>query len=272
MYRTIDTSIWNDPRIRKLDPIAKILAVYLITNDRTHITGLYFFSLALASDELQIDIVKMRKAFKLLCDVKFCKWDEERRVIWVVNMWKRQGKAGVHFDRLQNHFLTLNNTPLIGQFLSRYSSYNIPVTKLSLPCHDDGTNLNESAHHEQEQELEQEQDIYPTPAEPVSRKKVKVEVSHDPEEIRVEIEKVEQDLPRIREKFPTKDVSGVWEVFADDCLTGGSKHTTPNPYKYTDFKKGFYTYLRNSRDTEQPRGSPNSPRGQKFDPKTVKLE
>ena len=145
MYRTIDTSIWNDQRIRKLDCTAKLLSVYLFTNDRTHITGLYFFSLALASDELSIEISKIRQAFKELCNVGFCRYDEERRVLWVVNMWKRQPHHGVALDRIQNHFLTLNGTPLVGQFLSRYSSYKIPVTKLSLPCHQPVTNDGDEA-------------------------------------------------------------------------------------------------------------------------------
>src|SRR3990172_5805064 len=136
--------------------MGKLLAVYMITNDRAHVSGLYVFSMILALDELGVesksDKAKMYQAFKKLCDLNFCKWDEERRVIWICNMWKRQSKVGVHLDRLQNHFLTLNGSPLVNAFLSYYSSYNIPVTKLSLLCHNDGTDLNESAHHEQEQE------------------------------------------------------------------------------------------------------------------------
>jgi hypothetical protein len=200
---------------------------------------LYFFSLALASDELDIDITKIRKAFKLLCERKFCKWDEDRRVVWVVNMWKRQGKAGVHFDRLQNHFLTLNNTPLVAQFLSRYSSYNIPVTKLSLPCHDDVTDLNESAHHEQEQE--QEQDKNPLPP-----RKGNPKVSHEVEVIKAELEKV--DLPKTRQDFPNKDVNATWEEFYECCISGTAKKPWPNPYNYVDFGRGFLTWVRKRED------------------------
>src|SRR5687768_9377841 len=32
MYRTIDTSLWTDPTVRKLPPLAKLLFTYLITN------------------------------------------------------------------------------------------------------------------------------------------------------------------------------------------------------------------------------------------------
>jgi hypothetical protein len=207
--------------------------LYLITNDRTHITGLYFFSLALAADELDIDITKIRKSFKLLCEVKFCKWDELHRVVWVVNMWKRQGKAGVHFDRLQNHFLTLNDTPLVGQFLSRYSSYNIPVTKLSLLCHDDGTNLNESAHHDQEQELEQDSS---TP--PATPKKDQV----------VELK---SQIPDYATKYPNLDVNNEYEKWKDWMAAKGKT--------FKNYQAAFRNWLRNAEEFKKEKQPEEAP-------------
>lgn len=238
MYRTIDTSIWNDPRIHKLDCTAKLLAVYMFSNDRAHVTGLYFFSIALACDELGIDVTKIRKALKQLIEVNFCQHDSERRVIWIRNMWKRQPHAGVHLNRLQDHFKALNGTPLVGAFLSKYPHLKQYVTNL----HELGTNQNESALQEIEQEIEQEQDKNP----PYPPKRGKPRVSHILEDIKAELEKV--DLPKIRQDFPNKDINATWEEFYECCVSGTAKKPWPNPYDYVDFGRGFLTWVRKRPD------------------------
>lgn len=242
MYRTIDTSIWNDPRIRRLKkPETKLLAVYLFGNDRSHVTGLYFFSKALASDELDIKITIINKSFADLCRERFCHWDEERRVVFVTNMWKRQPHAGIHLDRLQDHFKTLNGTPLIGMFLAKYPHLKRYVTNPNYLV----TDWNESALQEieQEQEIEIEQESTPLPP-----KRGKPKPTRNIEVIKSELEKI--DLPKIRRDFPSKDVNLTWEEFYECCIAGTAKKPWPNPYGYVDFGRGFLTWVRKRPDTD----------------------
>jgi hypothetical protein len=148
-------------------------------------------------------------------------------------MWKRQGKAGVHFDRLQNHFLTLNNTPLVEQFLSRYSSYKIPVTKLSLLCHDDGTDLNESAHHDQEQELEQDSS---TP--PATPKKDQV----------VELK---SQLPDYATKYPNLDIAKEYEKWTDWMAAKGKT--------FKNYQAAFRNWLRHAEEFKKEKAVEDAP-------------
>lgn len=236
MYRTIDSSVWNDPRIRKLDTTSKLLAFYLITNDRSHVTGLYFFSLALASDELNIDITKIRKSFKLLCEVNFCQWDEERRVVWVRNMWKRQPHANVHYARVENYFLTLNGTPLVPLFLKYYPAVKLPGTKLSQKWHNPVTDLSL-----QEQEIEQKQEIEQeivTPSPPAQAPK------------KDQVVEIKSQLTEYATKYPQIDVTKEYEKWQDWMAAKGKT--------FRNYHAAFRNWLRNAEEFRRQK-APDTP-------------
>jgi len=257
VYRSIHTSIWNDPKIRSLDTTAKLLAVYLFSNDRTHVTGLYCFSLAMAADELDIGIPTVQKAFEKLCRVGFCKWDEQRRVIWVVNMWKRQPHSSIHLKRIQNHLLTLNGSPLVWEFIERYKDDNIPVTKLSPPRHQPVTDLSR-----QETETETEKELPPNPPQGGGRRRNRLPLLQTQEELSPVLEDI--DLQPYRDEWGPKglDVDACWVNFRDFVLMGSARDPFPNPAKWRDFKKAFRDKCQRSIDRGEYmiRGSPKSSR------------
>lgn len=253
--------MWNDPRVRKLSLVAKLLAVYLFSNDRAHITGLYFFSPTIAADELDVKLQAVDGAFIELQRAGFCSWDEARRVVWVKNMWKRQPHGGVKIDRLPRYFANLNGSPLVSAFLERYCDdtnlaplgYLVGGTVPPTTTPTSGT----VPPHKIEQEIEQEQEkevppSYPPPmggsdvVTPKTSRLTKPKASHDPEVVRAELEKI--DLPSMKRKFPNKDVDACWGDFFEVCLTGTAKKAWPNPYDYVDFSKAFENWLRKRPD------------------------
>ncbi|MFA4845760.1 MAG: hypothetical protein WC654_04335 [Patescibacteria group bacterium] len=237
MYRTIDTSFWDDPKIRRLGLATKMLALYLFSNSQAHVTGVYVFHKILAADHLCIDLKTVEKSFQELCRCGFCIWDEERRVVWVKNMWKRQPHAGVHLDRLPIYFKTLNGSPLVAQFFKQYCNDK----KLALACHHFVTNLHESALQEQEIEQEQEQEYppIPPPTEPGGGVRRKLPLLKSVKTLTQALAGV--DIQPMRDVFQPRgfDVDACWEAFCSYVLKGNASKTFPNPSNWRDFPLAF---------------------------------
>jgi hypothetical protein len=72
--RSVDTSFWSDPFIEDLTPTQKLLFLYLITNEKTNMLGVYEVSLRKISFETSIkkdDISNALKEFERLGKVKY---------------------------------------------------------------------------------------------------------------------------------------------------------------------------------------------------------
>lgn len=159
MYRTVETDFWDDPKFNELGRDVLCLALYLVTNPDSHTTGIYRFRPSLACERMQMPQEQFRVAFDRLIELGFCKWDPDRRIVWVVNMFKRQPHDGLHINRLPGHFKTLYDSPLINEFLDKYpkcQDMHKAGTKLSQTRHKTGTNLHKSALQKKEKEKEKE--------------------------------------------------------------------------------------------------------------------
>jgi hypothetical protein len=120
MYRTIDTSLWTDPVTKKLPPLAKLLFVYLITNNHTHVSGIYYLPAVLVPHETGIDPDEADTLFDTLSSAGLVEKDADRELIWVKNMFKYQGAGEKNQRAAANHLGTLHNSPLVKEFLARY--------------------------------------------------------------------------------------------------------------------------------------------------------
>lgn len=67
-YRYINTRFWNDSYISELDPIEKLLFIYLLTNGHTNISGIYEIPLKIMAIETGIDESMFKKIFPRLKD------------------------------------------------------------------------------------------------------------------------------------------------------------------------------------------------------------
>ncbi len=147
VYRTIETSTWTDPVIRKLPANGKLLFLYLITNDHTHVGGIYYLPTQLMSIETGISIKAIDTLLDTLAGVGLIAWDRVSDVVWVKQMFDYQGKGKKMAISVANHLGSLHNCRLIPEFLQFYEHRNIPY-RYTIP---------KKAHQEQEQEQEQEQ-------------------------------------------------------------------------------------------------------------------
>ena len=88
MYRAIDCNTWDDPWFSELDPSAKLLFLYLITNRRSTPCGAFEITLRAASFETGIPRTQLDDLLKALAPRVV--WYPEHNAIWLRNFYKHQ--------------------------------------------------------------------------------------------------------------------------------------------------------------------------------------
>jgi hypothetical protein len=120
MYRTIDVKLWNDPKVRKLAPIGKLVFVYLVTNPHAHLSGIYHLPRPTVIYELGIKNPELDRVYDTLSRLGMAGFDMENDVVWVKNMLHYQGKGEKHYRSAAYHLEDLHNSILIKDFLEKY--------------------------------------------------------------------------------------------------------------------------------------------------------
>lgn len=151
MYRKIDTSIWTDPRVRALGPPEKLLFVYLITNNHSHVSGIYYLPIPLICHELGLSEEQFGWGIDTLSKGYLALYDTPSEVVWVVNMLRKQGSGQKIIQSVASQLRTLHKCPLIGRYLKHYAELKIPYRYPIEGASQVGVK-------EQEQEQEQERD------------------------------------------------------------------------------------------------------------------
>ena len=89
-YSIVDfnTKTWNDPWVRKLRPEAKLLFIYLWTNNHKNLAGLYSLDIETMSFETGIEIEQIRKSLEMLYPK--VKYDDKNEIVWIINHVRHQ--------------------------------------------------------------------------------------------------------------------------------------------------------------------------------------
>jgi hypothetical protein len=120
MYRTIESSIYADPKIKKLPSDGKFLFVYLLTNEMTDFTGLYHAPYILVASQTGISVKRLKDILDIYEDLGIALHDDEAETIWVVNMMKYQLRSHKTMKKVMHHLKGLHAPVLILQFLHYY--------------------------------------------------------------------------------------------------------------------------------------------------------
>jgi hypothetical protein len=267
MFRTVDCEIWDDPKFDD-DMLLTYLALYLFTNPRSHVTGLYKFRPSVFCEEKKVPREQFDVAFQKLQsdDVGFCKYDSDRKIIFVINMWKRQPHSGIHLDRIPAHFKTLFDTYLINDWLDKYPDTKIdfprvttlsptshqPRTDSAPPCHDPvtGSSLQDKGLGIRElnpplppfveenppaiQDLKSSRNGKKRKTNPKSSSKKTPPKTE--KTITYAINKI--DFSKFQEKYPSLDIEDIEARFKNRQIGA------LNPQNYVDFSRGFDTWCR----------------------------
>lgn len=120
MFRTIETSTWDDPRVRPLSPLAKLLFLYLITNRHTHVSGIYVLPVIYAEHETGVPAKALEKSFDELVKCGLVQRDIARQIVWVCKMFAYQGRGAKNYTAAAKHLVSLHRSELVPLFVTRY--------------------------------------------------------------------------------------------------------------------------------------------------------
>lgn len=88
MYRTIDTATWDDPWFAELEPLDKLLFLYLVSNHRSTACGAYEITLRAIAFETGLTTEQTRKGLARLAPKIL--WWGDYQVVWIRNFYKHQ--------------------------------------------------------------------------------------------------------------------------------------------------------------------------------------
>jgi hypothetical protein len=158
MYRSIETSIWSDPKVRALSTDGKLLFVYLITNNHAHLGGLYYLPKPYITHEISLSASRIDTLLDTLSSTDLVHYDTTTETVWVVNMFRYQCDGPKQRQSVTNHLKTLHNSCLVQQFCDWYGMDNpCPAHTVShTPSNTVSDTKPPLGSAEQEQEKEQE--------------------------------------------------------------------------------------------------------------------
>lgn len=132
MICDLDTKMWGDIWFESLKPNAKLLFIYLWSNNHKNLPCLYEISKKTMAHETGFTLKEIDKLLIVL-EPKV-QYSETDNILWVVNGVRRQflksTKVSPKIVKGISNALCLlpHGHPLIGEFLNKYKSLNIPYT------------------------------------------------------------------------------------------------------------------------------------------------
>jgi hypothetical protein len=120
MYRTLDVTMWEDPKVRSLPTLGKLLFLYLITNRLSHVAGIYYLPEPLIEYDTNIDADTIRATWDLLNEKGLARRDHAGQVVWVVRMFQRQARGEKADIAAARQLCRLHGSDLVVPFLQHY--------------------------------------------------------------------------------------------------------------------------------------------------------
>ena len=128
IYRNVYVSLWDDPKVRELSKDGKLLFFYTFTNRAADVSGIYVIPPPSIMHDTGMTLGEVTAAIRECGETRgsdgkqdpLLYWDEARYVMWVVNMFKYQGRGEKNMRHAASHLCGLHNTPLIDAFIERY--------------------------------------------------------------------------------------------------------------------------------------------------------
>ena len=135
--RDFDTGTWTDPFFQPLSRDAKLLFLYLWTNDHCNPAGLYEITLKTIAFEASLSVEEIPDLLKTLQAEYRVAWDPEMDLIWVKNFLRRQCKSPKFFTAAMNCLKDIHNNGLIKDFLEYNKGlliqYGYSINSVSIP-------------------------------------------------------------------------------------------------------------------------------------------
>jgi DnaD/phage-associated family protein len=152
-YRQLHTRMWADTWFIELKTEQKLLFVYLFSNERASVCGLYEIPLRFISFETGLEKDQIVEAFEVFTQAGKIEYDYAAGVIWVKNMAKYQTstspklQARIKADikavpecAIKNRYLYGTDTVSVPHDDGNDTSYSVPIPiPVTVPSQGEGT-------------------------------------------------------------------------------------------------------------------------------------
>ena len=120
LYRNVAVRFWTDPEIKKLILKEKMFALYLITGQHSHCTGIYYLTPTQIKEDTGLSGQGLRGVWESLAKINFAHYDSYTETVFVVNMMSYQIRGEAAFQSAAKQFSELHYTFLMEKFVERY--------------------------------------------------------------------------------------------------------------------------------------------------------
>lgn len=133
-FAKIKPNFWSSKKIRDASKNAKLLAMYLMTNEYFQMVGLYRLRSYFMAEDTGLSADEAKKALSELIDLQFCCYDESSEVIWVIDMAVSQVADKPNSKQLkgvENELVRLaeDEFPFVQDFLNKHASrFGLPAS------------------------------------------------------------------------------------------------------------------------------------------------
>src|SRR5438876_4885409 len=120
-WRRIVDGFWHDRKVRRLDPLGKLLLLYLVTSPDSHVTGLFRWDPAVAARRMGCDRGVVGELMGSLRGIGLVQEDSECGLVYVPRMFKYQGSRSPKMRTyVYKHLERLPPCPLVTSFKRAY--------------------------------------------------------------------------------------------------------------------------------------------------------
>lgn len=124
-YRQLHSRMWSsDTWFSSLKPDMKLLFIYLFSNERASVCGLYEIPIRIMSFETGLDRSQVESALGVFSKADKVKYDFETGVVWIRNMLKYQSSSSPKLQaRIKADIKAVHNCNLKEEYLEWYGKY-----------------------------------------------------------------------------------------------------------------------------------------------------
>lgn len=116
-YRQIHTCIWKDAWFLELNPDHKLLFIYLFSNERTSVAGIYDLSLRIVAFETGLSMEAIKQGLDLFEQAGKVYYDDG--IVWVVNLRRYNATNSIKVqERIRRDLEAIHECPLKERYIA----------------------------------------------------------------------------------------------------------------------------------------------------------
>jgi len=185
-YWNIHTKIWKDPKVQTISPEAKLVFIYLLTNENRTLSGIYPITIKTIAMETDYTKEQVEAALSELESREMVFYDNKNFVVWVVNALRYVILNAKTKANVAKNLYAVRKSTLVKRFLDYYHNldipYEYPIDTPSIPHTYPPGDIETENETEKEKEKEKENEIETETESDSGRRRKQQAGEHEPQD------------------------------------------------------------------------------------------